>query len=446
MDIVVIGSGAGASLLVRGLRREAHKAQWILREGGDKRLAWELGAVRYTEDEAFFDEGILGVDAVVVADTSPSAAVLAAAMAKKGAAVYFVSYDDRLSRLLAAEPVQFGIRRIFDYGEILGKRLFRFYYEEEGMQTEVFDQFGSALIKVRVEKGDVFCGRRVRNIGALEDLVLVTVNRGGRVLMAKGDTALEEGDLVRIIGKVEAVDRFRRRYGVAVPRPERDGDRRFIVFGEGAKARAAQRALVRAGADVVTWGGAQTSGAGRPFLRDLSVTDAMEDMEVERADGFVAASEDDGMNFLTVAAARDRGQRHCAMCMCDTRLMKVADRTQAEGIFSADLLLAREIKKALLGPGDLSLHLFPGNLEIYEIVLKEGAQAAGKRIDELSLSRGFLIGGLMRKGESVTPKGYTALEAGDRLLIFLLPESDWDLRKFIPQRSVGSMVTELFSL
>ena len=120
-------------------------------------------------------------------------------------------------------------------------------------------------------------------------------------------------------------------------------------------------------------------------------------------------------------------------------------RSHTGGIFSGELLVSQQIKNNLFGPPEISLHLFPGSLEIYEIVLSEDVYAAGKTIESLDLAEGFLIGGIERDGKSVLAKGKTVLMEGDRLILFLLPECAGDLQKFI-RRKAKRFLTELFSM
>lgn len=171
----------------------------------------------------------------------------------------------------------------------------------------------------------------------------------------------------------------------------------------------------------------------------------MEDVDVAAYDGFIAASDDDADNFLVATAARDAGQNHVALCLKDERYMRVVDVAHTGGIFSGELLVSQQIKNNLFGPPEISLHLFPGSLEIYEIVLSEDVYATGKTIESLELSEGFLIGGIERKGKSVLPKGKTVLKEGDHLILFLLPECAGDLQKFI-RRKAKRFLTELFSM
>lgn len=445
MHITMIGTGAGSRLLAKALVREHHTVEFLIRrEKQQKKALRDFHAHVYEDEEDVLAMDFEKTDAFVFCDDSNRALALASLLSKRGGPIHFISYDSALGRLLEKTKESFGIDYVYDYGEILAGRVRHFFYEEAGMQTEIFENFDSAMVKIDVSDNPAFVGRRVKNIGPLEELVLVTIRRGGKIIVPKGSTVIEADDVLRLVGSIEAVHRFRRRYARVDVFEGLERKRRFLIFGDGKGAQSIEATLAKE-ADTTLLSRGRRHPYGVNYVVDCPVTEAMDDVEVASYDGFIAASDDDADNFLVAAAARDGGQNHIALCLKDERYMRVVDVAHTGGIFSGELLVSQQIKNNLFGPPEISLHLFPGTLEIYEIVLSEDVYATGKTIESLELPEGFLIGGIERDGKSVLPKGQTLLKEGDHLILFLLPECAGDLQKFI-RRKAKRFLTELFSM
>jgi trk system potassium uptake protein TrkA len=61
--------------------------------------------------------------------------------------------------------------------------------------------------------------------------------------------------------------------------------------------------------------------------------------------------------------------------------------------------------------------------EAIELEVISGSEAVGKRLDELDLMQGAIIGGINRGNECLVPTGATEIRARDRLIVFALPEA-----------------------
>lgn len=64
-----------------------------------------------------------------------------------------------------------------------------------------------------------------------------------------------------------------------------------------------------------------------------------------------------------------------------------------------------------------------GNVSVLEVVLREGAPTAGVLISAIDFPEEALIGGIIRGGTVVIPKGGTKLQSGDRLIVIATQES-----------------------
>jgi trk system potassium uptake protein TrkA len=77
------------------------------------------------------------------------------------------------------------------------------------------------------------------------------------------------------------------------------------------------------------------------------------------------------------------------------------------------------------------LELRKENLEIVEVIIDDGAPAAGKRVEALDLPEGSRLISLMRDGRSEIAVGATELQPGDQVLAILQPGKEDELRRVL---------------
>lgn len=93
-------------------------------------------------------------------------------------------------------------------------------------------------------------------------------------------------------------------------------------------------------------------------------------------------------------------------------------------IFSATRVIGSLIEGQTLF--DEITNLFPadeGRLHVTEVVLGEGAPAAGKALAELMLPQESLIACIIRSGRAMVPKADDCLQVADRLILITAPEN-----------------------
>lgn len=63
-----------------------------------------------------------------------------------------------------------------------------------------------------------------------------------------------------------------------------------------------------------------------------------------------------------------------------------------------------------------------GKLSITQYVIPEEAPSVGKSLKEIDLPLTIVLGGIIRKGEIIIPRGSTQIKAGDKILIISVPK------------------------
>jgi len=68
------------------------------------------------------------------------------------------------------------------------------------------------------------------------------------------------------------------------------------------------------------------------------------------------------------------------------------------------------------------LTLEGGKLSVTQYIIPDDAPAAGKTLKEIDLPLSIVLGGIIRDGDIVIPRGSTVIKSADKILIISLPE------------------------
>jgi len=144
---------------------------------------------------------------------------------------------------------------------------------------------------------------------------------------------------------------------------------------------------------------------------------------IERADMVIAVTGDDEDNLLICQVAKEK-------YLCERIIARVNNPRNLEhfkllGIqpaVSATDLILRLIEHEVPRYGLVHLLDLPEErLEIIELVVSDGAPAAGALVSELGLPEGALVISVLRGGSGFVPEADTVVEAGDEVLVVLDP-------------------------
>lgn len=144
---------------------------------------------------------------------------------------------------------------------------------------------------------------------------------------------------------------------------------------------------------------------------------------IQRADLVIAVTGDDEDNMLVCQVAKEK-------YLCERVIARVNNPRNLQHfkllgiqpVVSATDLILRLIEHEVPRYGLVHLlALEEERLEIIELEVQAGAEAAGKRVGEVTLPDGSLIISVLRDGQGFVPNADTLIEAGDEVLLVLDP-------------------------
>jgi trk system potassium uptake protein TrkA len=149
-------------------------------------------------------------------------------------------------------------------------------------------------------------------------------------------------------------------------------------------------------------------------------------------DLLIAVTDSDEVNITACLVAKARGVNRTVA------RIRNADYYETKDAFARDVLgidfvihteraAAEEIMEALRVPGTVNVESFAeDNIEVAEVVLREDSPLVGRAVRDVGfprgdlLPRGSLIVGVLRKNETIVPRGDTVLQERDH--VFLISE------------------------
>jgi trk system potassium uptake protein len=142
---------------------------------------------------------------------------------------------------------------------------------------------------------------------------------------------------------------------------------------------------------------------------------------IERADLVVAVTGDDEDNILISQVAREKYGVARVVARCNNpRNLQHFELLGVKPVISATDLILRLIEHEVPKYGLVHLLDLPEErLEIIELEVADGSEAAGQTVKNLGLPDGSLVISILRDGGGFVPSGDSIVQAGDEVLLVL---------------------------
>jgi trk system potassium uptake protein TrkA len=266
----------------------------------------------------------------------------------------------------------------------------------------------------------------LKNSGPPPNSLVAMIFRGHQVIIPRGDDHLRAGDHVYIVATTDQVSETFKFMGVEQAKRVK---RAFIVGGKQIGIEVALE-LEEKGIQV------------KLFERDLGrckrISELVEDTVVVHADGtdqrtlveeniegidaYLALTGDDEGNIISSLLSKRLGARKAIALVNRLDFLPMAQLLGINSIFSSRLVIVDRILQFVRKGHILSVTTFrQEEAEAIELVADAGPKFIGKKLKDLHLPRGAIVGAISRpSGEVMVPRGDSVIEAGDRVLLFCL--------------------------
>lgn len=283
------------------------------------------------------------------------------------------------------------------------------------------------LVGVRLETGCPVINTPLRQLNELFpdlNITIVYIVRGDRTLFPSSMEQLAVGDEIYFIGETAQVPRAMALFG-----HKEEAARRLLVVGGGRIGlMLAQRIeSAGAGADLTliehdkTRAEAVAGQLERAVVLNGDALDAdlLEEASVASTETTVAVTERDEVNILVSVLAKRHG------CLRAAALVNASDYAPLisplgidASVSPRELTVSSILQHVRRGRVRAVYSLRAGEAEVIEVEALETSSVVGAPLKDIRLPRGVLVGAIVRGGSVLIPRGATAVEPNDILVVF----------------------------
>ncbi len=157
----------------------------------------------------------------------------------------------------------------------------------------------------------------------------------------------------------------------------------------------------------------------------------LEEENIREMDAFVAVTSNSEMNIMSCLVAKSKGVKKTIALVENIDYINISQTIGIDTLINKKLITASKIFRHIRKGGVLEL----GNLnnidaEVFEFEVKEGSEITQKPIKDLHFPREAVFGGIIRNGQCFTSLGNIQIKAGDKVIVFSLPEAISNVEDF----------------
>jgi trk system potassium uptake protein len=300
--------------------------------------------------------------------------------------------------------------------------------EQHALEVESFADGRVQLRRLRVREDSELTQGSLAELELPGGLLVAAIARRERFFVPVGDDVLEVGDQVYLIGKAPDLDQFEVLSGA-----RKLGRRSVVIMGGGSiGVRIASRLENVAGISVRLFERdpeqarliAQRFGKNVMVLvGDVTDLDLLDEEHIGTDTNiFVAATGRDEDNMMACQLASSLGVERTVALINKPSYRKLYSLLGIDNAISPRILCANRILRFVRAGSVRSIAVVAeGRGEVLEIEAHFRGGKRERRVKDLGLPKGVVIGAVVQ-GEDVTiARGDTVIEDGDRLILFALP-------------------------
>ncbi len=157
---------------------------------------------------------------------------------------------------------------------------------------------------------------------------------------------------------------------------------------------------------------------------DATDIDLLKEATIEDADFFIALSEDAQTNLLTSLLAKKHGAKKTIVLTNEPALVPIINQVNVDVVVNPRLITASAILQHVRRGQILSIaKLGDSEAEAIELVAEEGSEIVKKQLNKIRFPKRSTLGAIVRNGMMLLPKGIKAINPGESVIVFTLPDA-----------------------
>ncbi len=164
---------------------------------------------------------------------------------------------------------------------------------------------------------------------------------------------------------------------------------------------------------------------------DALDTDILKEAGVANAEAIISVTNDDEVNIFTTMLAKDLGCKRSMAIVGNENYRRLSKKLNLDVLVNPGNITTSAILQYVRRGKVKEIHDFGNERgEIMEIEILPTTKFTDKKISDLTIPDGVVIGGIVRSNELIIPDENTIFQVKDKLIIFSVPSSIKDIEKY----------------
>ena len=306
------------------------------------------------------------------------------------------------------------------------------------------------MVDLNINNIKEFIGKKVMELDNIQGMLIVAISRDGNIIIPDGSTELLKDDIIYLIGESKVISNWENKYK---HNTNRRHVKRVMILGGGKIGYYLAKQLSESNINVVIVEQDRerckylSSNLKNTLIIHGDGTDInlLEEEDLSSMDAFIGATGYDEQNILMCLMAKQAHVNKVIAKISRPSYSHVIDKLGIDLALNPVNITVSDIVKFIRGGKVVSVSLLLGEeAEVTEVIVGENLPVVGKRISELGLPKGIIIGSVVHKGKVIIPNGDTIINARDRLIIFCLTENIPSIEMFL-KANKGGRLSELWN-
>ncbi|MCF6267958.1 MAG: Trk system potassium transporter TrkA [Desulfuromusa sp.] len=448
MKILVVGSGQVGYFLCDRLSREGHEVTLVdqdevVVERAQDRLN-VLGVVGNGASAEILEQaGIKDVDIFIAVTNMDEVNILACLLAREYQVEILVARTKNIeytSSKAVLSKEKLGIDLLINPEDAVAEELSKLACNSKAFDVAEFADGQILFQGFRIEAESPLCDLTLAELGELRGMyrfLVVAISRGNTTIIPHGADVIQAGDRIYIFAPQQELPAIN--YLLQSEHLEKKSTRRVFILGgsriglkvtQNMEKLHFQAKLIEKDEDRCFKLAELLNKAVVINAEGLDVQ-TLVDEGLADADVFIAVTENDQTNILTCLLAKQHNVRRTLALVSQPELIGLASDLGIDACISPRLAAAGAILKFVRRGDIISLTAIEGsNSEVLELEISKDSGLLATPLGGLHFPRGAIIGAIVRGGNYEIPTGESMLEAGDRVVVFTLPEALQKVERF----------------
>lgn len=305
------------------------------------------------------------------------------------------------------------------------------------------------MVDFNVNNMSGFVGKRVKDLDGMGEALIAAISRDGETIIPDGSTELRTDDIVYIIGKSKSINGLANRFKFGQNKKQ---TKKVMILGGGKIGYYLAEKLTEANVNVTII--EKDRERCKYLIEKLNTAlvirgdgtdfNLLEEESLSEMDAFIGATGYDEQNILMCLMAKQANVNKVIAKISRPNYINAIDKLDIDVAINPVNIITSDILKFIRGGRVVSVSLLLGDqAEVVEVIVSEGLSIVGKKISDLNLPRGLIIGSVVHDGKVIIPNGDTVINANDRIIIFCLTQNIQEMNKFLRPRK-GDIFSELW--